>query len=336
MKIGNIDLDREVLVIAEIGNNHEGKFSEAERFLEAAARTGVQAVKFQTFRTEAFVSKADEARFNRFKKFELSFSQFESLKRRADSLGVMFLSTPFDLESARFLNQLVPAFKIGSAELSFYPLLQEVAGFGKPIILSTGFSELSQIDFSKAFIERAWRRISSPAELALLHCVSSYPTPPNEANLAAIRVLAEKFKCTVGYSDHTLGIEAAFLSVALGARIIEKHFTVDKNYSDFRDHQVSADEADMKALVEGVKRASVLVGSSVKEIQPSTRVAIPLVDRSTIAIRDLPAGHILQLSDLAWARPGGGVAPGDEVLLIGKATRAAIAQGAQITQSSLA
>ena len=239
MRIGTVDIEKEVLVIAEIGNNHEGSFEAAVKMLHAAADAGVHAVKFQTYKTELYANPHhDEARFKRLKRFELTQDQFKKLKDTADTRGVMFLSTPFDLESAEFLNELVPAFKIGSGENTFYPLLEKIASFCKPIIMSCGISEVSSIRAAKTAIEAVWKRHNYTGELALLHCVSAYPTKPEEANLLAIKRLQREFGDVVGYSDHTLGIEAAVVSLGLGARIVEKHFTLDKNYSDFRDHQM--------------------------------------------------------------------------------------------------
>ena len=161
----------------------------------------------------------------------------------------------------------------------------------------------------------------------LLHCVSSYPTPTDDANLSAIRTLRERFGGTVGYSDHTLGIDAAVLSVALGARIVEKHFTLDKNLSDFRDHQLSADPAEMKELVTQVRLANKLIGDGKKSTRPSEEQSRMAMRRSIAAGSDLPAGTVLRLEHLTWVRPGRGIAPGSENLLLGRVLNRAIRQG---------
>jgi sialic acid synthase SpsE len=327
MRVNSFDVDKEVLVVAEIGNNHEGSLEVAKEMVRRAADSGAHAVKFQTFRTEHFVSVRDRARFERLKSFELSFQGFEDLHDLARSLGLLFLSTPLDLESARFLARLVDAFKIASGDNHFFPLLEVVCASGKPVVVSSGLSDLDHIHACRRFIDHQWSRRGISQELAILHCVSSYPVPPEQANLLAIKVLAETTGCTVGYSDHTLGIEACVLAVALGARIIEKHFTLDHNYSDFRDHRLSANPAEMRELVRRVREASVLLGTLEKKAQECEAPAAPLIRRSIVAARDLDPGHRLTLADLTWIRPADGLAPGDEQLLLGRRLRRSFAFG---------
>ena len=244
MKIGNVDTDKKVLIVAEIGNNHEGNFEVAQKLLQQAVACGVDAVKFQTFRTEHYVARSDESRFNRLKSFEFTADQFRSLEKLARSLNVLFLSTPFDLVSVDVLAPLVDAFKVSSGDFSFFPLIARVLKTKKPVIFSTGVSDVALIDGVAKFIRNEG---VDPSKIAFLHCVSSYPVPPEQANLNSISFLKNHVPFTVGYSDHTIGVEAAVASVAAGARIVEKHFTLDKNYSSFRDHQLSADLADMNS-----------------------------------------------------------------------------------------
>lgn len=254
MKIGPMDTDQKVFVIAEVGVNHEGDEAVAARLVRLAAQAGADAVKFQTFKVENYVSDAyGEARVQRLKKFALPFEAFGRLARVAGEAGILFLSTPLDLESAKYLDTIAPAFKIASGDNNFWPLLLQVAATGKPTLLSCGLADLAAVDRAKSFIEAEWRRLGITQELALLHCVSSYPVPPDQANLRSIQLLRERFGGTVGYSDHTNGLDAALMSVALGARIIEKHFTLDKHYSEFRDHQLSADPAELKHLISKVR-----------------------------------------------------------------------------------
>src|SRR5439155_16391161 len=220
MRIGHVNLDEQVLVVAEIGNNHEGNFEVAKELVRRAAACGVDGVKFQTFKTEHYVSSADAERFKRLKSFELSFAQFEELASLARSLGMLFLSTPFDLESAAFLGPLVDAYKIASGDNNFFPLIQRVCETGKPIIVSSGATSLEQIAKTKRYVEDQWRARGFAQKLAILHCVSSYPVPPEQANLAAIPFLIDSVGGTIGYSDHTIGIDACIVAAALGARII--------------------------------------------------------------------------------------------------------------------
>jgi sialic acid synthase SpsE len=331
MLIDRFNTDDRVLVVAEIGNNHEGQFSLAEEMVCRAAEAGADAVKFQTFRTERFVAPSDAARFARLKQFELTQEEFGRLADRASSEGVLFISTPLDLESAVFLNDLVAAFKIASGDNTFMPLLGAVAGTGKPILLSCGIATIAELRDAWSAVARVWTASRIDQEMAVLHCVSSYPVPPDEANLAAIRALRDAFGGTVGYSDHTLGIQAAALSVAVGARIVEKHFTLDKQYSDFRDHQLSADPAELRQLVEQVRTIETLLGNGRKVPQPSEAAAKTAYRRSIAAVRDLAAGSTVTWDDIAWIRPGGGVAPGQEATVLGRTLARAVRQGEPLT-----
>ncbi len=318
MRIGSLDTAFRVLLVAEIGNNHEGSFTLAEEMLGRAAESGAHAVKFQTFRANRYFSSETPAVLERYTRYQLTCPQFESLKKTADSLGVVFLSTPFDVESAVFLNGLVPAFKIASGDNTFYPLLETVAGFGKPVIMSCGLAQEDVVARAKARIEAVWETTGRAAELALLHCVTSYPTPAGEANLRTIASLRERFGGLVGYSDHTLGIEAAVLAVALGARIVEKHFTLDKNLSEFRDHALSADPEEFRQLVERVAQADAMLGQEGRPALACEEPCRVAVRRSVAAARDCRAGERLSRADLCWVRPGGGVLPGQEELLEGR------------------
>lgn len=317
MRIGDFDLDRRVLVIAEIGNNHEGSYALAEEMIGRAAEAGAGAVKFQTIVPERLVSPKEEKRLAVLRRFQLSYEQFAGLAATARKAGVLFLSTPFDIESAAFLTPLVPAFKIASGDNNFFPLIRIIADAGKPILLSAGLAGLDEVRRTKEFIEGIWAKQGVKPGLAILHCVVSYPTPTREANLLSIRRLAS-LGAVVGYSDHTLGIEAAVLSVALGARIVEKHFTISKTHSDFRDHQLSADPADMAELVRRIREAEEMLGSGEKRVLEAEQPLAVAARRSIVAARDLPAGTTLAWEDLDWLRPGGGLPPGRESELLGR------------------
>ena len=321
MRIGTFDIAARVLVVAEIGNNHEGDADVARELVESAAAAGADAVKLQTFRTEHYVSAADHARYERLKRFELPSAVLTDLAALARSRGLLFLSTPFDLESADVLEPLVDAYKVASGDNTFYPLLERLAGTAKPLVISAGLASLDEIARSVELVRDRRRARGAADDIAVLHCVSSYPTPPGEAALRAIEVLRERLGCPVGYSDHTLGTEAAVLAVALGARIVEKHFTLDTAYSDFRDHRLSADPDEFRCLVRRVREAEELLGTPAKEVQPSERDAVLALRRSIVAAADLPAGHRVEPSDLTWVRPGGGLAPGEEHRLVGHTLR---------------
>ncbi len=347
--IGNCDLGEKVLVVAEIGNNHEGDSDLAKKMIELAAQAGVGAVKFQTFITDYYVAGSNEDRYRKLESFRLSFREFQELRDCAADQGVIFLSTPFDLESAAFLNDLVPAFKISSGDNTFYPLLAAVARTAKPIILSTGLSPVGEINRAIRIIREIWdsecsEEGDSMGDLALLHCVSSYPVPDDQAELFKIRALEnllnsswlERYlgtgmRTTVGYSDHTLGIEAAVLSVAVGARIVEKHFTISKDFSDFQDHRLSADPKEMKDLVVRIKRVEELIRAESLLTRPQCEQGnSSALRRSIVAKRDLLAGKVLEFEDLVWTRPAGGLAPGQEKKLVGRSLVRGVKAGDQI------
>lgn len=329
MKIGDFDLGRDILIVAEVGNNHEGSYALAEEMIGLAAKAGAGAVKFQTIVPDKLVSLSQQDRIQQLEKFRLSYEEFEKLSQVAAKENILFLSTPFDIESARFLEPLVPAFKIASSDNDFFPMIDIIARMGKPIILSAGLTDLAHISKTKSFIEDIWNKNGIDQELAMLHCVTSYPTAPRDANLLAIRQL-QKLGVTVGYSDHTIGIDAAVLSVALGARIIEKHFTIAKDYSDYHDHQLSADLQEFAQLVQRVREAVEMLGDGEKCVQDCERKIIDKARRSIVASRNLDSGTVLTWDDLTWVRPGGGLAPGREGEVLGKTVSRPIHKGEMI------
>jgi len=326
MKIAKLDTKEKVLIIAEIGNNHEGSYTLAEDMIGFAAKSGADAVKFQTIIPERLVSIQQTDRIEQLKKFQFSYDEFTKLSKVANNEGVVFLSTPFDIDSAIFLNDIVPAYKIASGDNDFFPLIEVIAKTGKPIIMSTGLMNLDEVKKSVLFIKNIWQENQIKQELALLHCVSSYPTSPEDANLLAIREL-EHVADVVGYSDHTLGINAAVFSVAVGAKIIEKHFTIDNNYSEFHDHQLSANPEDFKKLVDRIRDAEKMLGSGKKTLSFIEKENKIKFRRSIVARNNLDEGHKITIGDLDWVRPGGGIRPGDEKKLLNRKTLEVVKKG---------
>lgn len=318
MRIGGCDTRDRVLIVAEIGNNHEGDVGVARRLVEAAAAAGADAVKFQTFDPAHYVARADAVRFARLERFRLSGAEFAELATLARSLGLAFVSTPFDLDSVAVLEPLVDAFKISSGDNTFFPLIRAVARTGAPVIASTGLADTPEVEQLVATIRETWAEQGVAGELALLHCVSSYPVEPAEANLRAIDALSATFDCEVGYSDHTTGVDASLVAVALGARLIEKHFTLDKAYSDFRDHALSADPPELAELVRRVRAVEQMLGAPTLAVQPGEAGGLVAMRRSVVAAGDLARGHVLEPGDLTWVRPGGGLPPGAEQQLLGR------------------
>ncbi len=327
MIIGPIDTDQKVMVIAEIGNNHEGSYPLAEEMIGLAAEAGADAVKFQTIIPEKLVSPQQTARIEQLRRYQFNENQFIALKKFADKSGICFLSTPFDIESVHFLNDLVPAYKIASSDNNFFPLLNAVASTGKPLIISSGLTNLKEIRKTRDHIYARWDENGTPrSNLAILHCNVSYPTPLHDANLLAINDL-KRLKVTVGFSDHTLGIDAAVLSVACGARIVEKHFTISKSYSEFRDHQLSADPQEMKELVQRIRAAELMLGNGEKGLSNSEAGNLTAVRRSIVAARKLEPEAVLTSDDISWVRPGTGLAPGNESKILGKRLKRKIEAG---------
>tara|TARA_B110000495_G_C22955102_1_gene559529 strand:+ start:125 stop:1132 length:1008 start_codon:yes stop_codon:yes gene_type:complete len=325
MIIENFDTSKKVFIIAEIGNNHEGNFNIALDMISAASDTGVDAVKFQTIVPELFINKDNKERFNKLKSFEFSYSQFEKLANFAEKKNILFCSTPFDIKSAIFLNKIQSFFKISSGDNEYYSLIKKVCEFDKPLILSTGLVNLQQVKNIVKFIKK---NTINAYNVALLHCVSTYPTPINQANLKSINILKKNFeKLTIGYSDHTLGIEAAALSVACGAEIVEKHFTLDKNYSNFRDHQLSADPKDMKRLINKIRLIEKTLGENNINIQPSEKPSIQSYKRSIASNKILKKGARIKKDDLICIRPGTGFPPGKENEILNKTLNQKIKKG---------
>lgn len=335
MKLGKHDGVSGPLLVAEIGNNHEGSAEVAHLLIRAAAECGVHAVKFQTFKTEDYVSADDVDRFNRLKSFELSVEEFTALSEYAHDLGLAFMSTPFDLGSVETLTPIVDAFKIASGDNDFVPLLRSVCDTDKPLVVSTGLTDLRGSQQIVDLIHGEWELRNHPGELALLHCVSTYPTPGEYANIRAITTLKSIPRCEIGYSDHTIGMTACLAAVALGARIIEKHFTLDKEYSSFRDHQFSADPSEMRALVVAIRELEEILGDGNKRVVPCEKESELATRRSIAAAKHLPKGHRLVLDDLTWIRPRRGLAPGQEDYLVGHRTVRAVVKGEAFSEEMI-
>jgi len=314
-----------VFIIAEAGVNHNGSLDLAYQLVDVAKDTGADAVKFQTFKAENVVSRvADKAEYQKkttgsnesqlgmIKKLELSFEDFVKLKKYCDKKGIMFLSTPFDHQSIDFLYDLVDIYKIPSGEIINYPYLKHIAAKNKPIIMSTGMANLGEVEEAINTI----RTVNSEAKISLLHCTTNYPTSYEEVNLKAMQTLAAAFKLPVGYSDHTLGIEVPVAAVAVGAIIIEKHFTLDKNLPG-PDHKASLEPGELKEMVKAIRNIEVALGDGIKKPDKSEIEIMKVARRSLIATRDIRAGEIIKESDIAIKRPGTGILPKFKEIIIG-------------------
>lgn len=317
-------------IIAEIGVNHNGDLALAKTTIDAAVGTGADAVKFQTFRAEEFMSdrtfvyeyqsggeRVSESMFEMFKRLELPESWHAELQNYARENGVEFLSSVADPQSADLLASLgAPALKIASEDLINLPLLEHVANLGIPVILSTGMADKMEIDQAMECLASG-----GSTDILLLHCVSLYPTPYEEANLQRMVSLRERYGVPVGYSDHTVGWEAAMVAASLGAVLVEKHFTLDRSLEG-PDHAMSADPGQLAQLVSSVRKAAQLLGCS--DLMPSAeeqRTVRQQFRRSVVAAVPIPAHAIVNRDMLCLKRPGKGIPPSDLQNLVGKRTR---------------
>lgn len=331
-------------IVAEAGVNHNGDPELARGLVDAAAETGVDAVKFQTFKAERLVSpaapkaayqargtRADESQLEMLRKLELSPDVHRELFARCRERGLLFMSTPFDEESADLLDELgVAVFKIGSGELTNWPFLKYVAEKKKPIILSTGMSYLSEVDEAVRTIRQAGND-----RLILLHCVSNYPADPADVNLRAMRAMEAAFGLPVGFSDHTLGIDVAVAAVALGAAVVEKHFTLDRDLPG-PDHRSSLEPDQLTRLVKAIRDVELALGSGEKRPAASEQGNRQVVRRSLHLRVDAEAGTAVQREMLVALRPGGGIGPEAWDRVVGHRLRHSLRAGAQLAWEDLA
>lgn len=320
----------DIFIIAEAGVNHNGDIRLAKKLIDAAKSAGADAVKFQTFKAESVVSKlaqkaeyqkqttgADESQLEMVKKLELSFCDFKELKKYCEEKEILFLSTPFDFDSIDFLESLeMPIYKVPSGEITNLPYLIKIARIGKPVIMSTGMSDLDEVGSALDVL-----RDNGAGTITLLHCNTQYPTPFEDANIKAMLTLKERFGVAVGYSDHTLGIEAPIAAVALGATVIEKHFTLDKNMEG-PDHKASLDPQELKAMVTSIRNIEVALGDGIKRPSKSETPNKEVARKSIVARRNIVKGEIFTEDNLTVKRPGNGISPMKWFEVLGKkATR---------------
>ena len=319
-------------VIAEIGNNHEGDLGIAKELIYAAKDSGVDSVKFQAIVPETLVSVDQEARIKQLNKFCFSLDQFAELSEMATNLELEFFTSVFDVDLIPGLTAFQNVFKISSGDNTYTDLIDAVAKTGKPTIISTGGLRLGEI----AALREQFLSISKePGNLALLHCVSNYPTLPENAQLSILQAMQKCFPDTIiGYSDHTLGNNACLLAAAMGAKIIEKHFTLSHTYSDFRDHQLSADPSEMKELVRQLPDAVSLMGVGKTD---KDRSDVPLIGarRKAIAKIYISEGEVFSCENVAWKRITEDTGISDRKSLYGLTARSGIQPGEIINDDSI-
>ena len=324
VRIGPFDTDTRPFLIAEIGNNHEGDPGQAFELVAAALEACVDAVKVQIIDPPRLVNIAQAERIAQLTRFALPLEVFARMAEQTRKGGACFMASAFDADSLSRIAPLCDAIKIASGDLTFDPLLAAAAAAGKPMVLSTGMARIEEIDHAVSLIGRHLHTGQQlETMLALLHCVSLYPTGLTQANLSTMHTLRDRFGLTTGYSDHTLGIEAALVALGMGARILEKHFTLDKAKSTFRDHALSADPLEMRRLAKVVRNFPALGGDGQKGEAIADAGMAPAVRRSAVLARDLPAGAKVTDADIDFVRPGGGIAPGAVKGIVGRKLKAA-------------
>ncbi|MDT2761857.1 N-acetylneuraminate synthase [Aerococcus urinaeequi] len=315
-----------VFIIAEAGVNHNGSLELAKKLVDAAKDAGADCVKFQTFVSKNIVSKnavkaeyqkqqtePEESQQGMLKKLELSFDEFVELNEYCKSKSIEFMSTAFDFDSIDFLDGLeMGTWKIPSGDITNLPYLIKIANLNKPVIVSTGMSTMEDIRSTiKALKE------NGATELTVLHCTTEYPTPFEDVNLRAMNTIKEEFGVKVGYSDHTKGIEVPIAAVALGATVIEKHFTLDRNMEG-PDHKASLEPNELKAMVDSIRHIELALGNGMKQPAESEKKNMAVARKSIIASKDIKAGYIFTEENLTVKRPGDGISPMRWFDIIGK------------------
>jgi N,N'-diacetyllegionaminate synthase len=312
-------MNTNVFIIAEAGVNHNGNMDLAKQLIDKAVEAKVDAVKFQTFIAEHVISKyaqkadyqkettgANESQLDMVKKLQLSFDDFIALKKYAESKNIMFLSTPFDMVSIDFLATLkMGLWKIPSGEITNLPYLKKIAQYNEKVIFSTGMSTLGDIEKAISILTEHGTQFSN---ISVLHCNTEYPTPMGDVNLKAMLTIKDAFGVAVGYSDHTLGIEIPIAAVAMGATIIEKHFTLDKNMEG-PDHKASLEPEELCAMVKAIRNIETALGTGIKLPSASEKKNTEIARKSIHLAKDIKIGSVLNEDDLIIKRPGNGISP---------------------------
>ena len=323
-------MNNRTIIIAEAGVNHNGDFDSAIKLIDVAADSGADYVKFQSFKADKLVTKSapkaeyqkinindsDDSQYLMLKKLEMPEKWHHDLKEYSNSKGIKFLSTGFDEESVDFLDRLgVDLFKIPSGEITNKPFLQHIARKGKDIVLSTGMANLKEV---KSALDVLYLEGIKKSQVTVLHCNTEYPTPMEDVNLLAMKQMTKDLKVKVGYSDHTLGIEVPIAAVALGARVIEKHFTLNRNLPG-PDHAASLEPAELKAMVNAIRNIEkAIAGNGIKEASKSELKNIDVARKSLHISKQLFKGDIIDFQSVKALRPGHGISPMEIDYVIGK------------------
>ncbi len=336
MKLFGKNLARDVVIVAEIGVNHEGDLEAALRLLRLAAESGCDAVKFQSYTPDRYVSAADPERLARVARFALDEAAHRRLAEEAQRHGVAFFSTAVSEDWVPFLAGLCPAIKIASGDLTHEAVIRAVAATGKPMILSTGLGTVEEIDRAVAIVRSEIGAAPLAERLVLMHCVSAYPTPIEEANVRSVPYLASRYGVPVGYSNHVVGIEACLAAIAVGATVVEVHVTDCKSGREFRDHALSLEPDELAALVRAAPRIRASLGHLAKNRQPSEIPNLTAIRKGVVARRDLAPGTVLARDDLMFARPADEIPAAEIDSVLGRRLTVACRRGEPIRRDAIA
>ncbi len=330
-------------IIAEAGLNHNGKLALAKKMVDAAAAAGADAVKFQAFKAEDLATKETAvaayaannvgkriSQQQLLKKYELKPKEFRALKRYCDSRNIIFLATPHTGgEIAEFVGSLTPAFKVGSGDLTNTPFLEQLAGKGKPMLIATGMATMREVKEALKAIYKTGNR-----EVVALHCTTAYPCAFKDVNLRAMQSMQRELNCLVGYSDHTLGIAVPVMAVALGARVIEKHFTLSRKMKG-PDHRASLEPLQLKEMVECIRAAEAALGSNAKKPAAAELKMRPYIRKSVVAAKDIGKGTMVRAEMLCIKRPGTGLSPALLKKIVGRKAKRKIKKGSLLLLGDL-
>ena len=336
MKLFGKNLGTDVAIVAEIGVNHEGDIDAALNLLRLAADAGADAVKFQSYTPERYASASDHPRLQRVTQFALDKAAHRRLAEEARARNVAFFSTPLTEDWVPYLAEIGEAIKIASGDLTFEPVIRAAARTDKPVVLSTGLGSVDEIDEAVEWLREEIGDEEMPERVVVMHCVSAYPTPVEEANVRSVPFLSQRYGLPTGYSNHVIGSEACLAAVALGAVLLEVHFTDRKSGREFRDHEMSFEPADLAALVDMVPTVRASLGEDGKPIQPSELGNALAVRKGVVAARDIAAGTALVRDDLMFARPATEFPATDIDRLVGRTIDKAVRRGELIRRDAVA